>query len=232
MKFKRIAAIITAAAITVGMTALNAFASTVTLDTEYTGAWSLSSPIPTADLEAVGGDVKVTLTVETRNLLSDQFLINPLKIVDSWVSLTDVLTSDSVVAKTDGWFCIPENSTTCEFVISADTISELGDAGLNFQVQNVIIKSAELESGSAQGTIRRLDDANGKLYCFGATYEELTGTAPAEETLAVEESVEEVSSPVADSQTSSTGTGNLPAIAMVSVMTVSAFGVMVAKKRK
>ncbi len=227
MKIKNIIAGVVAAALAVSMTAVNAFASTVTLDSEYPGSWGMGASIPKAEFDAIGGDVKVVLTVETRNLLSDQFLINPINVVDSWVSISFDCTSDTVVGKSDGWFCIPENSTTVEFVVPADICAGLGENGLSFQVQNVTIKSAELSAGAPQGEIRRLGDADGKAYCFGATYEELTGTAPAADDAAPAAT----DAPAADNNTASSGTGNASAAMAVVVMAIAGTVAVTSKKR-
>ncbi len=180
MNFKKIVAAIAAGAMAVSMCAVNAFASTVELDAEYVGAWGAGKCIPKTELEAIGGDIKITLTIETRNLANtaDQFLIHPMDYDNGWADLTPMCTSDTVVAKVDGWMCIPEGSTSVEFVLSADALSGMGDSGLGFQVQNVIVKSADLEAGAPQREIPRVDDKTGKSYCFGASYEEVTGLAP------------------------------------------------------
>ncbi len=236
MNFKKIVAAFAAAAMAVTMSAVSAFAATVEMDSEYTGSWSASKCIPKSELTAIGGDVKITLTLETRNLANtaDQFLIRPMDYDNGWLDQTPNCTSDTVVAKTDGMFCIQENATTCEFVITGDAVAALGESGLSFQVQNVIIKSAELEAGSPQGAIRTLDDAQGKEYCFGASYEELTGTAaPAETEAAVEETeapaVEEA--PAADSATTSTSTGNTAAASMAIVMVAAGAAALISKRK-
>lgn len=223
MNFKKIVAAFAAAAMAVTMSAVSAFAATVEMDSEYTGSWSASKCIPKSELTAIGGDVKITLTLETRNLANtaDQFLIRPMDYDNGWLDQTPNCTSDTVVAKTDGMFCIQENSTTCEFVISGDAVAALGESGLSFQVQNVIIKSAELEAGSPQGAIRTLDDAQGKEYCFGASYEELTGTAAPAETEA----------PAADSATTSTSTGNTAAASMAVVMVAAGAAALISKRK-
>ena len=231
MKIKNIIAGLVAAALAVSMTAVTAFAATVELDTEYPGSWGMGKSIPKADLEAIGGDVKVVLTIETKNLLADQFLISPINVVDSWVQLSDEITSDSVVAKQDGWFCIPENSTSVEFVISADTIATLGE-GLSFQVQNVTIKSAELTAGTPQSPLRRVNDADGKAYCFGTPYEDLASAvdvAPADDAAPA---ADDTAAPAADNNTESSATGNTSAAVAVVVMAVAAGAAVASKKRK
>lgn len=147
MNMKKLMAAFTAAAMAVTMSAVSAFAATVTLDDGYVGSWGVGACIPKTELEAIGGDVKVTLDIETKNLANtaDQFLLAPMDYDNSWTRVTDQLTSDTMVAKADGFIVVKENQTSVEFVITADTISTLGDSGLGFQVQNVIVKSANLE---------------------------------------------------------------------------------------
>lgn len=147
MNMKKLMAAFTAAAMAVTMSAVSAFAATVTLDDGYVGSWGAGACIPKTELEAIGGDVKVTLDIETKNLANtaDQFLLAPMDYDNSWTRVTDQLTSDTMVAKADGFIVVKENQTSVEFVITADTISTLGDSGLGFQVQNVIVKSANLE---------------------------------------------------------------------------------------
>ncbi len=227
MKFKKIVAAIAAAAMAVSMTAISAFAATVEIDTESPGPWSSSGKgIKKADLEAVGGDIRIVLTVEIYDPLGlgDQFLVNPIDYDNGWVSQTDFITSDTVVAKTDGWICVPQDATTIEFVYPASAIAALGDDGLCFSSQNVIVKSAEYELASApQGEVVRVSDQEGKDYCFGK-YDPRGGAA---------ETTEEAA-PAADDGAATTpaATGNVPAAVMVSVMAVAGTAAVAAKKRK
>lgn len=179
MKLKKILAGFVAAAMAVTTMAVSAFASTVTLDSEYVGSWGAGLCIPKTELEAIGSDVKVTLDIETRNLANtaDQFLLAPMDYDNSWTRVTDQLTSDTMVAKPDGFVVVKEGQTSVEFVITADTIASLGDSGLGFQVQNVIVKSANLEAGSPEGAYTIIEEADVKDYCF----------TPAEDTAAAEE---------------------------------------------
>ncbi|MDD6991958.1 MAG: hypothetical protein PUI48_09050 [Oscillospiraceae bacterium] len=190
MKLKKILAGFVAAAMAVTTMAVSAFASTVTLDSEYVGSWGAGLCIPKTELEAIGSDVKVTLDIETRNLANtaDQFLLAPMDYDNSWTRVTDQLTSDTMVAKPDGFVVVKEGQTSVEFVITADTIASLGDSGLGFQVQNVIVKSANLEAGSPEGAYTIIEEADVKDYCFTPAED----TAAAEETEApAEESAEE-----------------------------------------
>ncbi len=233
MKFKKIVAAIAAAAMAVSMTAISAFAATVEIDTESPGSWSSSGKgIKKADLEAVGGDIRIVLTVEIYDPLGlgDQFLVNPIDYDNGWVSQTDFITSDTVVAKTDGWICVPQDATTIEFVYPASAIAALGDDGLCFSSQNVIVKSAEYELASApQGEVVRVSDQEGKDYCFGK-YDPRGGAATEE--AAPEETAEEA--PAADDGAATTpaATGNVPAAVMISVMAVAGTAAVATKKRK
>lgn len=226
MNFKKIAAAVAAAAVAVSMTAISAFAATVEIDSEYPGSWtSTGKGITKADLQAVGGDVKIVLTVETQNPygLADQFLVNPIDYDNGWVSQTDYCTSDTITAKTDGWICVRESDTTLEFVYSADAIDALGDDGLCFSVQNVLVKSADYELSEKQGEIKRVSDAEGKEYCFSA--------APAADEAAPAEEPADEAVPASDSATTSTATGNTSAAVIVSVMALAG-AAAVASKRK
>ncbi|WP_440300759.1 hypothetical protein [Huintestinicola butyrica] len=183
MNMKKLMAAFTAAAMAVTMSAVSAFAATVTLDDGYVGSWGAGACIPKTELEAIGGDVKVTLEIETKNLANtaDQFLLAPMDYDNSWTRVTDQLTSDTMVAKADGFVVVKENQTSVEFVITADTISTLGDSGLGFQVQNVIVKSANLEAGAPEAAYTIIDEDKVYDYCFG------TDEAAAEDEAATEE---------------------------------------------
>ncbi len=233
MKLKKIVAAVAAAAVAVSMMAVSAFAATVEIDSEYPGSWTSSGKgIKKADLEAVGGDVKIVLTVETRNLANtaDQFLVNPIDYDNGWVSQTvEHITSDTITAKTDGWICVRESDTTLEFVLAQDAIAALGDDGLCFSVQNVIVKSADYSlADGPQGALNLVDDATGKAYCFSSADD---AAAPAEEE-AADTAVETTEAPAADATTTSTATGNTAAAVIVSVMAVAGAAAVAARKRK
>ena len=230
MKIKKIVAAIAAAAMAVSMAAVNAFAATVTLDSEYGGAWAASSTIPKADLEAIGGDVKVTLTVETYDPIgnAEQFLIAPMDYDNGWTriaSLTDgnvhcTQASMNIVAKNDGFICVPNGTTTIEFVVDSEAISGMGDSGLSFQLCNVIVKSADLEAGTPGASFTFVTDDEGSAYSRGE-FDPFAGGAAADE------------APAADTApTTSATTGNVPAAVMVSVMAVAGAAAVAAKKRK
>lgn len=221
MNLKKIVAAIAAAAMAVTMTAVTAFAATVELDTDYVGAWGAGKCIPKADLVAIGGDVKVTLTVETKKpLLEDQYLVAPMDYDNSWTRITAKCTSDTMVAKADEFVVLKEGETTVEFVVPADVVNSLGDSGIGFQVQNVIVKSANIEAGSAQGAYTIIEEANVIDYCNGRF--ELAGAAeaPAETTEA----------PAADTTTESAATGNAPVAAIAVVMALAGAAAVASKK--
>lgn len=230
MKLKKILAAIAAAAMTVSMVAVNAFAATVTLDSEYPGGWQASKTIPKTEFEAIGGDVKVVLTVETKEpLIGDHnHLAKPMNICVSWDSISDGLTSDSGIRKADGFFVFADGQTTVEFVVPQSVWSEFkgydeedadGNAGLAFQCNDVIIKSAELSAGSPESDFMIVSEEDAKNVMDGNLKREVTASAaPA--------------APAADSTTTSTATGNVPAAVMLSVMAVAGAAAVAAKKRK
>lgn len=244
MNLKKIVAAVAAGAMALTMTAVSAFAATKEIDAEYPGAWtSTGKGITKEELQAVGGDVKITLHFETRNLANtaDQFLLNPIDYDNGWKSQTiEFCTGDKVTAKTDGWICVRETDTELEFVYDAAGIDALGDSGLCFSVQNVTISSLDYELGEKQATPNFVDDAEGKAYCFSTADEEAAPAeeeaAPAEEEAPAEEAAVEDApaadiAPASDAVTTSTETGNVPATAIVTVMAIAA-AAAVATKRK
>ncbi|MGN0607913.1 MAG: hypothetical protein ACI4J6_01805 [Oscillospiraceae bacterium] len=104
MKLRKIAAAIAAAAIALSVSAFNAFAATtIQLDSDYAGNWGAGAYIPKEDLEAIGGDVKITLSVETIDPTNEkQFLVTPMDYsAPGWPRITNQCTSDTIVAKED-----------------------------------------------------------------------------------------------------------------------------------
>lgn len=237
MNLKKLTAAFTAAAMAVTMAAVSVFAETKEIDSEYPGAWtSTGKGITKEELQAVGGDVKITLHIETRNLANtaDQFLVNPINYDNSWASQTiEFCTSDTITAKTDGWICVRETDTELEFVYSAAGIDGLGDSGLCFSVQNVIVKSLDYElADGPEGEINFVSDAEGKEYCFSSADE-----APAaEEAVADEAPAEEATAdaaPAADTaSTAPAATGNTAASAVAAVMIAAGAMAVASKKRK
>lgn len=233
MNLKKICAAAAAGAAALTITAVGAFAETVEIDTENPGAWSSSGKgITKEQLEAVGGDIKIVLTVETQDPygLADQFLVNPIDYDNGWKSQTDFCTSDTAIAKTDGWICVPRDSTTVEFVLSADAVANLGDSGLCFSNSNVLVKSADYELGEPQAEITRLSDADGKAYCMGEyEVEGAAEEAPAEETTDAP-AEETADAPASDDVSDSAATGNTSAAAIVTVMAIAAAAAVASKK--
>ncbi len=265
MNFKKVISALCAGAMALTMCAVSVSAATVEIDSENPGAWASSGKgITKAELEAVGGDVRIVLTVETLNPygLADQFLVNPIDYDNGWISQTDYCTSDTIVAKTDGWICVQEGATTLEFVLSADAIPALGDDGLCFSQQNVLVKSAEYELGDAQGEIVRVSDKEGKAYCFGeydpfasedeAAEEEVVEETAEEEVVeetaeevVVEEAAEEVvveevaaeeaveeTTVAAVATTTAAQTGNVSVVAIAGVMALAAGAAFATRKTK
>ena len=252
MKIQKMLAGFVAAAMAVTTMAVSAFASTVTLDSEYVGSWGAGLCIPKTELEAIGSDVKVTLDIETRNLANtaDQFLLAPMDYDNSWTRVTDQLTSDTMVAKADGFVVVKEGQTSVEFVIPATTIATLGDSGLGFQVQNVIVKSANLEAGSPEAAYTIIEEDAVKDYCFSALEDTAAETEAAEEETeaaveetadeAVEETAEEVEedaaveeteAPAADTTTAPAATGNTAAATIAVVMVAAGAAALVSKRK-
>ena len=196
MKLKKILASFVAAAMAVTTMAVSAFAANVAMDAEYPGAWGCSAAIPKADLEAIGGDVKVTLNVTPKVLVKDQAVLKPITVGDSWIAVDTGLTSDTDVRKPDGFIVIKKSATTVSFVIDTNAIASLTDNGLQFQVYNVTINSADLEAGSPEGEFKPIDDKFAKDYTNeDKTYEELYPAAAEETEAPAEEAVEETEAP-------------------------------------
>lgn len=271
MNMKKLMAAFTAASMAVTMSAVSAFAATVTLNSEYTGAWSASATIPKAEFEAIGGDVKVVLEVERKDPLVGEgnYLLKPMNICVSWDAITDQLTSDTAVAKTDGFFVVGKDVTSVEFVVPESTWSEFKgyvddegnedeSAGLAFQVNDVIIKSAELSSGAPEAEIKRVTEeesaeimkngvaateeeaapAEDEAAADEAT-EEVVEDAAADETVADDAAVEEVTeaaaevteAPAADTTTAPAATGNTAAASIAVVMVAAGAAALISKRK-
>lgn len=192
---KKILCSIAAAVAAVSMTAVNVFAATVALDSEYAGNWKAGKCIPKADLEALGGDVKVVLEVEIKEPLVGEHLhhLRPIDHDANWVGFTDQLQSDTAYAKDDdGNFVLADGQTSVEFIIPADVISTLADGGLGFMVCNVIVKSADITKADApQSPIKRVTSEEAeKLTVNEYGVEAAEADAVPEETEAVPEETE------------------------------------------
>ena len=241
MNFKKIIASVAAAAVAVSTLAVSAFAATVTLNSEYTGGWSQSALIPKSEFEAIGGDVKVVLEVERHDpLVGDgNYLLKPMNAAENWDAITDQLTSDTAIRKSDGFIVVGKDVTSVEFVVPEatwqsfhgyinDGVEDETSSGLSFQVNDVIIKSAELSAGSAEGEFTVVDEETSadimKNGVPADTAADTTADAAADTT---------EDAPAADTAaTTATATGNTSAAVIVAVMAVAGAAAIAAKKRK
>ncbi|MCI5946908.1 MAG: hypothetical protein MRZ39_08495 [Oscillospiraceae bacterium] len=235
MNFKKIIASVAAAAVAVSTLAVSAFAATVTLNSEYTGGWSQSALIPKSEFEAIGGDVKVVLEVERHEpLIGDgNYLLKAMNAAESWDEITSQFTSDTAIRKGDGFIVVGKDVTSIEFVVPEatwqsfhgyinDGVEDETTSGLSFQVNDVIIKSAELSAGSPEGEFTVVDEAT--------SADIMQNGVPAADT-AADTTTEEA--PAADTAaTTATATGNTSAAVIVSVMAVAGAAAIAAKKRK
>ena len=235
MNFKKIIASVAAAAVAVSTLAVSAFAATVTLNSEYTGGWSQSALIPKSEFEAIGGDVKVVLEVERHDpLVGDgNYLLKAMNAAESWDEITSQFTSDTAIRKGDGFIVVGKDVTSVEFVVPEatwqsfhgyinDGVEDETSSGLSFQVNDVIIKSAELSAGSPEGEFTVVDEAT--------SADIMQNGVPAADT-AADTTTEEA--PAADTAaTTATATGNTSAAVIVSVMAVAGAAAIAAKKRK
>lgn len=259
MKLKRIIAAMAAAAVAVSTLAVSAFAATVTLNSEYTGGWSQSALIPKSEFEAIGGDVKVVLEVERHDpLVGDgNYLLKAMNAPESWDEITSQFTSDTAIRKGDGFIVVGKDVTSIEFVVPEatwqafhgyinDGVEDETTSGLSFQVNDVIIKSAELSAGSAEGEFTVVDEAmsaeimkNG-VSALGETADETVADDTAADTTddaaaATDDAAADTTAdaPAADTAaTTATATGNASAAVIVSVMAVAGAAAIAAKKRK
>ena len=235
MNFKKIIASVAAAAVAVSTLAVSAFAATVTLNSEYTGGWSQSALIPKSEFEAIGGDVKVVLEVERHDpLVGDgNYLLKAMNAAESWDEITSQFTSDTAIRKGDGFIVVGKDVTSVEFVVPEatwqsfhgyinDGVEDETSSGLSFQVNDVIIKSAELSAGSPEGEFTVVDEAT--------SADIMKNGVPATDT-AADTTTEDA--PAADTAaTTATATGNTSAAVIVSVMAVAGAAAIAAKKRK
>ena len=236
MNFKKIIASVAAAAVAVSTLAVSAFAATVTLNSEYTGGWSQSALIPKSEFEAIGGDVKVVLEVERHDpLVGDgNYLLKAMNAAESWDEITSQFTSDTAIRKGDGFIVVGKDVTSVEFVVPEatwqsfhgyinDGVEDETSSGLSFQVNDVIIKSAELSAGSPEGEFTVVDEAT--------SADIMKNGVPAADTAAADTTTAEA--PAADTAaTTATATGNTSAAVIVSVMAVAGAAAIAAKKRK
>ncbi len=241
MNFKKIIASVAAAAVAVSTLAVSAFAATVTLNSEYTGGWSQSALIPKSEFEAIGGDVKVVLEVERHDpLVGDgNYLLKAMNAAESWDEITSQFTSDTAIRKGDGFIVVGKDVTSVEFVVPEatwqsfhgyinDGVEDETSSGLSFQVNDVIIKSAELSAGSPEGEFTVVDEAT--------SADIMKNGVPAADTAATDDAAADTTTedaPAADTAaTTATATGNTSAAVIVSVMAVAGAAAIAAKKRK
>lgn len=228
MNFKKITAAFLSAAAAVTMCAISVSAETIDLDLDYAGNWGAGNYIPKEDLEAIGGDVKITLNIETIEPQGeDQFLVTPMDYsATSWPRILDQCTSDTVIAKEDQFICLVQGEKTVEFVVPQDTIANLtekdGVGGIGFQVCNVIVKSAEIEAGTPEKAYDIIDESNDNVIHYGL------GELSREDVV----KKSDAASPEADNQTATPTTGNTSVCIIISVMTVSIAAAIACRKSK
>lgn len=230
MNLKKIIASVAAAAVAVSTMAVSAFAATVTLDSEYKGGWSATSTIPKSEFAAIGGDVKVVLEVERHDpLVGDgNYLIKPMNMCLSWDAITSTLTSDTAIAKGDGFIVIGKDVTSVEFVVPESTWSAFVDndggdseaAGLTFQANDVIVKSAELSAGAPEGEFTIVSEEE--------SAEIMKNGVPA----STADTVADTTADTTVTETTSTATGNTSAAVIVSVMALAGVAAVATKKSK
>ncbi|WP_432650318.1 hypothetical protein [Huintestinicola sp.] len=229
MNIKKAVSALAAAVVAVTMSAVSVFAeTTIQLDSDYAGNWGAGAYIPKDELDAIGGDVKITLKVETVEPGNEkQFLVTPMDYsAPGWPRITNKCTGDNIIAKEDQFIVLVQGEDTVEFVVPEDVIAGLtdkdGECGIGFQVCNVIVKSAKLEAGESQKANRIIDDDNVIPYCFGE-YEmpEEAAEPAAEETAAAEEA-----------ETTSPKTGNTSAAVLVCITALAGTAALAASKRK
>ena len=211
MKLKKLLTGFVAAAVAVSTFAISAFAATATLDSEYKGDWAQAGKITLEhlqefiDMGVETGEypyVKVVLDVEPINIDDkNDYIMKPMPGDKGWDAITSILSSDTAVAKPDGFMQIRKDQTKVEFVMPPSMLEEGWNTVLAFQVKNVIIKSAELSVAEGpQGEIGTVSEADTIAYCnyLGAyavadeeTTEETTEEDAAEEDAAEEETTEE-----------------------------------------
>ena len=240
MKLKKIIAGIAAAAVAVSMMAVNAFAATYEMDSDYPGAWMAGATIPKSELTAVGGDVKLVFNIVIYDPvgLEKQYVFSPQYVAEDWSyqRLADYMTSDTAICKEDGMFCVTADTTSVEMVLSKEALDLIPDEnGLFYTGSGLYITSVDISAGTPQGALPRVSDADGIAYSKGEkSYAEVTGgAAPAADEAAADTTAD---APAAEATTTTTttapATGNVPAVVMLSVMAVAGVAAVATKKRK
>lgn len=189
MKMKKILASVAAAALAVSAMATTAFAAdpvTVDFGDGYTGAWSQAGIIPKTEFDKFDGDVKVVLNLYATNVADgESYLLKPMEADKGWDPVTSQLTTAKETAKPDGFIMIHYDQTEVEFVVPSAMAKDMWDGGLSFQVNNVVIKSATLSDGEAEGAFNIVEDADTAAYCaksVNASEDEDTEATEATET--------------------------------------------------
>ncbi len=117
----------------------------IQLDSSYVGDWEYGARIPKEILEGFDGDIKFELEIETidEGKEGDYHMLVPVGADDRWEELES---STFLERAEDGkWILVGKHQKTCTFTISRDVIDSLGENGIEFQIYNLIIKSATLE---------------------------------------------------------------------------------------
>ncbi len=113
---------------------------------DYPGDWERSEFISKSDLKNAGGDVRITLNVKAGlfgSIAEQYYLLCPMN--SDWEPVS--VEAPNVMPNDDIFYSISEmGETQFVFKISKEEIEGLSDEGLCFQLHNVIIKSAAVES--------------------------------------------------------------------------------------
>lgn len=115
------------------------------LDDSYVGDWEYGAGIPKSMLEGFEGDVTVELEIETveEGKEGNYHMLVPVNAENRWEKLSS---STYLEHADDGmWILVGNNQKSCTFTLSRDVIDTLGESGFDFQIYNLIIKSAALE---------------------------------------------------------------------------------------
>lgn len=122
-------------------------------DDEYPGDWQLAGFIPKSELESLGSDLRicVTLDAEIMGDPNDPYC----HIMPKTASYEEISVSANNLIpqnKDDLYEFFKKGENQLVFEISANEIAQLPDEGLAFQVHNVLIKSIALKGLQADST--------------------------------------------------------------------------------
>ncbi len=120
----------------------------IQLDSSYVGDWEYGARIPKKMLEGFDGDLKFELEIETvdEGKEGDYHMLVPVGADDRWEKIAS---STYLEHADDGmWILVGKHQKTCTFTISKDVIDTIGENGIEFQIYNLIIKSAVIEEAS------------------------------------------------------------------------------------